>query len=443
MMEALYLNRTHVFLKNTIMNYIFRMGNIAVNFFSIPLMLAIMGSERFGIWQTILTIINWANLANLGVGNGLRNKVTQLISYKKYEELKYYISSAYYILLIVSVIITVFSMILTFLIDPNTIFKNNTIDKLEIQVAVIIIVFSFSINFILGLANSILYGLHKSSLVTTSQFLTSFTIFIVLKLIQISGTDNIKIGTMALIFLIATSLVNILLSIFVFKKYVKRPQYKYINKEYGRNLLNVGISFFILQISTIFLFSIDNFLVSTLLGVKEVTAYSIATRLLILFNTLFSILLIQMWNASGDAYNKNDFIWIEKTIKKLYMTLTLMVIIIYLTTLFFDQIVYLWMGQPVQISGLSVKLIGTCVVIQMFNGIAVNIENGTGLIKPQIISYITAGIINVPLTIYLVNRMDMGLNGIIISKIICLLIPAIVCSIHVRKILFRMKRNIA
>ncbi|MDO6850366.1 oligosaccharide flippase family protein [Priestia megaterium] len=437
------MNRTHVFLKNTIMNYIFRMGNIAVNFFSIPLMLAIMGSERFGIWQTILTIINWANLANLGVGNGLRNKVTQLISYKKYEELKYYISSAYYILLIVSVIITVFSMILTFLIDPNTIFKNNTIDKLEIQVAVIIIVFSFSINFILGLANSILYGLHKSSLVTTSQFLTSFTIFIVLKLIQISGTDNIKIGTMALIFLIATSLVNILLSIFVFKKYVKRPQYKYINKEYGRNLLNVGISFFILQISTIFLFSIDNFLVSTLLGVKEVTAYSIATRLLILFNTLFSILLIQMWNASGDAYNKNDFIWIEKTIKKLYMTLTLMVIIIYLTTLFFDQIVYLWMGQPVQISGLSVKLIGTCVVIQMFNGIAVNIENGTGLIKPQIISYITAGIINVPLTIYLVNRMDMGLNGIIISKIICLLIPAIVCSIHVRKILFRMKRNIA
>lgn len=443
MMEALYLNRTHVFLKNTIMNYIFRMGNIAVNFFSIPLMLAIMGSERFGIWQTILTIINWANLANLGVGNGLRNKVTQLISYKKYEELKYYISSAYYILLIVSVIITVFSMILTFLIDPNTIFKNNTIDKLEIQVAVIIIVFSFSINFILGLANSILYGLHKSSLVTTSQFLTSFTIFIVLKLIQISGTDNIKIGTMALIFLIATSLVNILLSIFVFKKYVKRPQYKYINKEYGRNLLNVGISFFILQISTIFLFSIDNFLVSTLLGVKEVTAYSIATRLLILFNTLFSILLIQMWNASGDAYNKNDFIWIEKTIKKLYMALTLMVIIIYLTTLFFDQIVYLWMGQSVQISGLSVKLIGTCVVIQMFNGIAVNIENGTGLIKPQIISYITAGIINVPLTIYLVNRMDMGLNGIIISKIICLLIPTIVCSIHVRKILFRMKRNIA
>ncbi|MEM4998244.1 oligosaccharide flippase family protein [Priestia megaterium] len=437
------MNRTHVFLKNTIMNYIFRMGNIAVNFFSIPLMLAIMGSERFGIWQTILTIINWANLANLGVGNGLRNKVTQLISYKKYEELKYYISSAYYILLIVSVIITVFSMILTFLIDPNTIFKNNTIDKLEIQVAVIIIVFSFSINFILGLANSILYGLHKSSLVTTSQFLTSFTIFIVLKLIQISGTDNIKIGTMALIFLIATSLVNILLSIFVFKKYVKRPQYKYINKEYGRNLLNVGISFFILQISTIFLFSIDNFLVSTLLGVKEVTAYSIATRLLILFNTLFSILLIQMWNASGDAYNKNDFIWIEKTIKKLYMALTLMVIIIYLTTLFFDQIVYLWMGQSVQISGLSVKLIGACVVIQMFNGIAVNIENGTGLIKPQIISYITAGIINVPLTIYLVNRMDMGLNGIIISKIICLLIPTIVCSIHVRKILFRMKRNIA
>jgi len=118
-----------------------------------------------------------------------------------------------------------------------------------------------------------------------------------------------------------------------------------------------------------------------------------------------------------------------------------MIIGVFTTSVFFDEIVYLWMNQSIDISGLSVKLIGLCVIIQMFNGIAVNIENGSGLIKPQIISYIIAGVINIPLAFYLVKGLGMGLNGIIIAKLICLLIPSIVCSIHIRIVLSKMKNN--
>lgn len=435
------MNRSKSFFINTLFNYIFRIGNMVISFFSIPLMLNIMGSERFAIWQTILTIINWANLANFGIGNGLRNKITQSIAKDKYDNIKYYISSAYYFLIKISLVIAILSVILILLLNIKFIFKDTTVNLLEIKIALIIVVFSFSINFVLGLVKSILYGIHKSSLVTIAQFINSIMILLILKFIQISKIDNIKIGVIAIIFLIVTSIVNVILSFFVFKKYVKRPSVKYIDKIYGKELQNTGLRFFILQIATMFLFSIDNFLISSLLGVQAVTPYSIANKLLLLFNTFFSILLIQMWNASGDAFNKNDYKWIEKAIRGLLLALLIMVIGIIIIVRYFNEIIMLWIKNPIYISGLSVKLMGIYVIILMFNGIFVNIENGIGLIKPQIISYVIAGVINIPLTIYFIKYLNMGLNGVLTAKIICILIPSIVCSIHVKKILYNMKHK--
>ena len=71
-----------------------------ISYISIPLTLSYLQDERYGVWQTILTVISWASLSNFGIGNGLRNKVTQSITEKKYDKLKSYITSAHLIVLI-------------------------------------------------------------------------------------------------------------------------------------------------------------------------------------------------------------------------------------------------------------------------------------------------------------------------------------------------------
>ncbi|NIK69239.1 oligosaccharide flippase family protein [Paenibacillus sp. BK720] len=435
------MNRSKQFTSNTIINYGANLGNMAVNFFSIPLLLSIMGTERFGIWQTMLTIIGWASLANFGVGNGLRNKVTELLSNNKQHDLKFYISSAYYVLLTVAVILSVIAIVFTLTIDTSVVFKNSDIASNEIKVAIVVVVLNFTINFILGLVNSILYGLHKSSFVSIGQFLITLLVFLTLVTIRLTGLNNVHISVVALIFLAATSIINVLISVVVFRKFVERPKYKNVNKDYGKGLFKVGINFFVLQLATIFVFSIDNFLVSTLLGVKEVAAYSIATKLIMLFNTFFSILLIQLWNAAGDAYNRQDHVWIGNIMRKLHAIFFAFSIFIIITSIFFNTITKIWLQQSIDINHLTIYLISACVIIQMFNGIAVNIENGTGLIKPQIISYVIAGSINIPLTFYLVKIQNLGIDGVVIAKIICLLIPATVCSMHVRRILILMRKR--
>lgn len=429
------MERSKKFLINTVLNYIFKFGSILINFFSVPIMLNLLGTERYGIWQTILTLITWASLVNFGIGNGLRNRITESIANNKEENVKYYISSGYYFLTKTSIFVTIILVFASIILKIDWVFKNANIDSIEIKLGMVIATVSFSVNLILGLVNSVLYGLQNSSLVTIGQFAEALFTFLGLRMMQKYNFVDTKIYIIAINYLIAASLANILLSIFVFGKYVEKPSKTNVNDNYGKDLQSIGIKFFVLQIATMFLYSVDNLLVSSLLGVEEVTSYSIASKLLMLVNTVYSILLVQLWNSSGDAYNRKDVLWISRAMMGLFIILFFMIIGIVFIILGFDQIINIWLDQSIFIEKTSLCLLGINVIIQMWSGIFVNIENGIGQVKPQFFSYIIAGVLNIPLSVYLVKSINMGLNGILISKMICLLIPAIVCSIHVKKIL--------
>ncbi|MFY3742679.1 lipopolysaccharide biosynthesis protein [Anaeromyxobacter sp. Red801] len=45
----------------------------AVGLVTVPLLLAYLGKERFGLWSTVTTVVAWATLFDLGIANGLVN----------------------------------------------------------------------------------------------------------------------------------------------------------------------------------------------------------------------------------------------------------------------------------------------------------------------------------------------------------------------------------
>ena len=44
-------------------------------FIQIRFMVAYLGDEKYGIWATLLSIMSWISSCDMGVGNGLRNKL--------------------------------------------------------------------------------------------------------------------------------------------------------------------------------------------------------------------------------------------------------------------------------------------------------------------------------------------------------------------------------
>ena len=66
-----------------------------VSFASIPLMIKYLGNEQYGIWSTILAIFSWIVLFDIGIGNGVRNKLAESLAKENKEEAQKYVSTGY------------------------------------------------------------------------------------------------------------------------------------------------------------------------------------------------------------------------------------------------------------------------------------------------------------------------------------------------------------
>ena len=126
-----------------------------------PLLLAFLGNEKYGLWATVLSIINWINYFDAGIGNGLRNLLSKEVGNKQYNETKKSVSTAYGLLMVIAGVTLTLLVILTYKLDWYEIFST-TIDMKY----TLLISFTFiCINFVLALSNMLLYALQKAEVV--------------------------------------------------------------------------------------------------------------------------------------------------------------------------------------------------------------------------------------------------------------------------------------
>jgi len=430
-------DRDSKFLANTIYNCIFKVLYLAVLYFTVPIYVKYLGNTRYGIWDTILSIILWMNVANFGIGNGLRNKVTEAIANRDLQTLKSQISSSYYIISLISLFIGIIGTFIITFIDVNSIFKDNVVSHIEIKLSFIITILGFCINFVLGLASSIAYGIQKSYYVTFSQFAASFILLIATYGVYYFLKPSLV--TISILYFISNTITNLCLSYCIFKKNKSyRPNIKkYRNRDAGLDVCKLGLEFFILQICTIVLFSTDNFVVSKFISVNEVAKYSITNKLFYIVISFYTILMIQLWNSVTEAFAKKEYVWIRKTIKKLLVLLIPAILVVAVIGLKFDLITNIWMNKNLDIDRNFIILCAIYTVIHCWNAIFVNIENGMGKIRIQMIAYLFASIIYIPLSVFLSNNLRLGISGVMLAKIICISIPSIACPIHVYMIIYR------
>lgn len=70
-------------LKNIIGAFVVKGGSLIISVVLLPLYLRFFGDQTvLGIWYTILSILNWVVLFDLGLGQGLRNQLPVFIEKK-------------------------------------------------------------------------------------------------------------------------------------------------------------------------------------------------------------------------------------------------------------------------------------------------------------------------------------------------------------------------
>ncbi|MBB6624100.1 oligosaccharide flippase family protein [Clostridium gasigenes] len=289
---------------------------------SIPISVKYLGNDRYGIWTVISTLLVFLGMSNLG----LNESATTLISKNNNFKTKIKIIKKILWVLLVSLIFFTFIFFIVFIkMDVWRSLLGKIPSNLE-QEAFGAIVFAgilYLINVPFSLITSIYIGFQKLYLDKMFTMLVSIINFILLIVLINSDGDLITYA----IFVGATNiLVNVIKIIFfyfrVFKVEKKSGSIEidYIANEDEisyKNILITSLRFFSVSIAGMIVWNTDNLIITNMLGIEEVSAYSITFKIYNILFTVITIFTASMVPIIGKEIGNGNWEWLRKTYQKL------------------------------------------------------------------------------------------------------------------------------
>lgn len=435
-------NRSVKAKKSIILMLIIKGLGILINLAFVPLLIDILNTEKYGIWLTVTTLSGWLAFFDIGLGHGLRNKLSESISKGDYELSKQYVSTTYVALFFIVLILVIIQFIFTPMINWASVLNAPQEMNMELTLLVTWIIFLVCIQFLFKLITSVMLALQmpafSSLVVTLGQFLAFIVIY--------SAThSNLDLSLLQLGIIISLSPIIILLisTLFIFagKYKMYAPSFSAFRKELIHPVLLLGTRFFSIQITALILFQSDNIIIAHVAGPESVAEFNIAYKYIGIINMVFAIITIPYWSATTEAYFKNDFKWIRQTIQtlnKYWMIMLLSGVLMIICAPFFY---HLWMGDDGIKSNLTLlMLIFVYYLFYMRWTLYGSIINGIGKIKLQFYMTLLEVVFHIPVAILLGKLW--GLTGVIISMIIVGIINSIWPPIQLKKILDKTAKGV-
>ncbi|MQY78288.1 MAG: oligosaccharide flippase family protein [Bacteroidetes bacterium] len=422
--------RTKVIKRHISLTFVYKVLAIGLSYFLVPLTINYLDIEQYGIWMTLLSVMSWVVFFDIGLGNGLRNKLTEALSVNDIKLAKTYVSTAYIAISFIALLFFVILLAMLPVINWNKIFNTASVSNAELLKLVFVVGFFFLFNFVLSLCNQMFYAYQEASLTTMRQVLLNLIALVLIYiLIRYTSGRLLYLGACYGLSMAASNLVMIY---YFFKKHKEViPSLKWIDLNKIKDIATLGIKFFIIQIAALVIFATDNMIITQVLGPAEVTPYNVVFKLFAIITFGYGIINAPIWSAYTNAYRTGDTKWMKNTLKQVKMIMIPIMIVVIILIALARGIVNFWVGPQMKFSSLLVILTGIYVVIQVWSSIHATFVNGIGNIKVQMYSAILAGVINIPLSIYFSKYLSMGTPGVILGTIISMSLFAIIGPIQI------------
>ena len=421
--------------KNIALSLILKIINIASSLILIPLVLDYLDETRYGIWLTLSSLVLWFNFFDVGLGNGLRNKLAQALAKGEKQLSRKYISTTYAGLIFISFAFFGIFLFTNIFLDWSKILNTTEVPISELNLLAIIVFGFFALRLIFKLIVSVLLAHQQPAMRdvidTASKVLNLIIVFSLLQ------TTKGKLLYLGISYSATPILMLIIFSLILFTGKFKEisPSIKFVDFSLFGDLFKLGGKFFIIQIAAVILFSTDNMIITQLYSPAEVIPYSISRQYFAILMMVFSIVIAPFWSATTDAFTKGDFGWIKVSVRKLLRIWFIVVITLIVMLIFSDTIYEIWLGDRVKIPFRLSAAWAFFVAMQTFNSIFIQIINGTGKIKLQMILGITAAILNIPLSILFAKYFELGVTGVIGATIFTQVLTFMFYQIQYRKII--------
>ena len=428
-------NRTINVKKNIIYSFILKAFGCILSFLLLPLTVNYLNVTEYGVWVTLFTVMNWVNMLDMGMGLGLRNKLAEAVAKKNFSLAKDYIATGFFSMIVLGLVLFVGFYIFINIVSFHSIYNTVLIAEEKLYYATFWTGFFVIVTFVLSIVNHFYYAWQKAAIGSSVNVLHNFIMLVIVYYLTLENEHDLNYFVFSYGFAAISSRILYILIFFYKHRYVL-PTLANIRIKYIRHICDLGIKFFIIQISSIVMFSAANVLIAQKLGVESVQEYDVTYKIFSIVTLVHSILCAPLWNAYTEAWINKDYKWIKNTIRKLIFFMLPVIIFTIIIAISLNLILKIMIGSIVMADFIMIIGISFNVILCCWMNIWTYFLNGIGLVNMQMFVTVIGSLILIPLSWYLMDIFNSA--GMIIASDVCLFLECIPLMFQVKKLIWRL-----
>jgi O-antigen/teichoic acid export membrane protein len=403
--------------KNLSVSFVAKIVSLSITFIIVPITLNYVGKAEYGVWLTLSSIITWFSFFDIGLGNGLRNKLAVSLAQNDIKTARIYISSSYFLISLISLGMFVLFFVFASLVSWNEILNTHFLANEYLYKIVVIVFFFFCLSFSMKTISSILESLQLYAIKDIISLATQ-VIGLVAIIILVNTTEG-SLYYLSLVYGSQTAFGMFIASLILFSGKLKnfRPSINFINIKQSIPLINLGVWFFLNQILYLITTQISLFIVVHLFGPEDVTVFNLARNYMSISTMLFIMILTPFLSAFTEAFTKRDYEWIKSTIHKIMLAFVGASIIIVIMLIGYRIFFNIWVGGKVMPGILLMIMFGVFGVLQMYSSVYSLFLNGIGKIRLMFYTLLVSAILFIPM-VFLFYNSNFGLSSLVLPGIV-------------------------
>jgi len=409
---------------NIFVSFALRAISVASAFLTVSFSLKLLDTNKYGIWLAISSTVSWISVLDIGLANGLRNKIAEYFALKDYKSSKIDVSSTYAILLLIMVPVMLIFCVIAPFINWNSVFRTH-LDEKELLYTLIVVFVGLALQFVLKPIASVLQGdqkIHKANQIALVCNVSPLVPIII-------GAKYLK-GSILFLAMAQTMLpvvVMLIYSIVLFSGGYKNisPSLKNVDLKKSKALFGLSFAFFIVQIARVFILSTTEIIITRNFGGSYVTIYNLLFRYYGVAGMILYIVLASYWSAFTNAFALNDLDWVRTSMRKLIRMAFMFTGIVVLQFLLIKPVFHLWVGDKVPVPMSTSISMALYFIFCLFTDTLVIVINGSGRMRIQSIVTMITAVLHIPVVLFLIRYYHMGLNSIIYATSLWVVIQGI------------------
>jgi O-antigen/teichoic acid export membrane protein len=405
---------------------------------SVPLTLHYLQQERYALWATISSSIAMLCFADLGIGNGLLNAIAESDGKSDSAAAQRYVSSAFYLLSAIGMVIAVVSLACYRLVPWQRLFNvHSDVAIREAGPAAIILILCFAANIPLGIIQRVQAGFQEGFL--TNLWMISGSL---LGLAGVLLGIKSRAGLPWLVLAMGGGpvIANVLnLLTWIRGRRWLWPHPTMVSSDAAVYLIRTGLLFFVLQLAIAIGFQSDSLVIAQVLGAEKVTQYIIPARIFSITPLLLGMAAMPLWPAFGEALASGDLSWVRRAFFRLLRFSAVVSLAINLPLMVFGRkLIELWVGRSVSPSIWLLIGLGTWGIQSGLAAPLGALLNGCNGIRMQAFCAGLMAVANLLCSIYFTRHIGVAgvIYGTIVTHLVIVLIP---CAIYADRLLSTMR----